>query len=107
MIATASADHTVKLWKLETTTKSYTTTLDSSLEHDNVESTALELSGSFIGHQKWVWDVSFSADSAYLLSASSDSTCRLWDCSSKETVRHYVGHDKAVTSIALHDISIT
>lgn len=33
------------------------------------------------GHQRWVWDAVFSADSCYLISASSDSTAKLWDVS--------------------------
>ena len=64
-----------------------------------------------MGHQRWVWDCAFSADSAYLvtgehifppgssyfhilLTASSDHTARLWEMSSGETVRQYNGHHK-------------
>jgi G protein beta subunit-like protein len=64
-----------------------------------------------MGHQRWVWDCAFSADSAYLvtgehksstyiatflclLPASSDHTARLWEMSSGETVRQYNGHHK-------------
>lgn len=30
------------------------------------------------GHQRWVWDCVFSVDAAYLVTASSDCTARLW-----------------------------
>ena len=58
---------------------------------------------SLLGHQRWVWDCVFSADSAYLVTASSDQTARLWDVAQGETIRHYTGHHKAVTAVALHD----
>ena len=56
-----------------------------------------------MGHQRWVWDAVFSADSAYLVTASSDQTARLWDVAQGETIRHYTGHHKAVITVALHD----
>ena len=55
------------------------------------------------GHQRWVWDAVYSEDSAYLVTASSDQTARLWDVASGETIRHYTGHHKAVICVALHD----
>jgi WD40 repeat protein len=45
--ATCSADTTVKIWSTDGTTFSLETTLE--------------------GHQRWVWDCAFSADSAYLV----------------------------------------
>ena len=38
-------------------------------------------------HQRWVWDACFSADSAYLVTASSDHSARLWDLSSGAAIR--------------------
>lgn len=32
-------------------------------------------------HQRWVWDAVFSADSYYIITASSDQTAKLWDVS--------------------------
>ena len=58
---------------------------------------------TLLGHQRWVWDAVFSADSAYLVTASSDQTARLWDVAQGETIRHYTGHHKAVICVALHD----
>lgn len=50
-LATCSADHTVKIW-------------DASNQRFNLTKT-LE------GHQRWVWDCAFSADSAYLVTGYS------------------------------------
>lgn len=46
------------------------------------------------GHSKWVWDCVFSVDAAYLVTASSDCTARLWDLSSGDAIRVYSGHHK-------------
>jgi len=81
LIATASADKTVKLWNA----KDY------------------KLTRSLNGHTMWVWDIAFSADSAYLVSASSDMIARLWDIAQGETIRHYNGHHKVVNAVALYD----
>lgn len=48
-LATTSADRTVKIWNLA----------------DNCE-----LSQTLTGHKAWVWDCSFSADSAYLVTGT-------------------------------------
>ena len=80
-LATASADHTVKLWSLPD----------------------LSLHRVLAKHQRWVWDCTFSADSAYLVTGSSDQSARLWDLSSGDMLRHFTGHHKAVTAVALND----
>lgn len=80
-LATASADHTVKLWRTDDWT----------------------LHKTLSGHQRWVWDAAYSADSAYLVTASSDNSARLWDLSRGETIRHYTGHHKPVVCVALND----
>jgi G protein beta subunit-like protein len=49
-LATCSADKTVKVWS----TENYEYRLERTLE----------------GHQRWVWDAAFSADSAYLVTGS-------------------------------------
>ncbi|KAI8902437.1 WD40-repeat-containing domain protein [Globomyces pollinis-pini] len=86
LLATCSADHTVKIW-------------DASKQRFTLEKT-------LTGHQRWVWDCAFSADSAYLVTGSSDHTSRLWDIAAGETIRHYNGHQKAVVAVALHDVSV-
>lgn len=81
MLATTSADHTVKIWSAKD----------------------FSLVKTLSGHQRWVWDCVFSADSAYLMTASSDQTARLWDLGQGETIRTYTGHSKAITCVALND----
>lgn len=58
------------------------------------------------GHSRWVWDCVFSVDAAYLVTASSDCTARLWDLASGETIRTYSGHAKAAVCCALNDSAI-
>lgn len=119
-LATTSADHTVGLWQFASSNSSSTDTFSkNSVEHlgeeDSDDSSAeTECEGiekllprhSLEGHLKWVWDCSFSADSAYLVTASSDNTARLWSNSSGECVCIYTGHTKAVTSVALNDLAV-
>eukprot|EP01119_Soliformovum_irregulare_P012889 TRINITY_DN3373_c0_g1_i1.p1 TRINITY_DN3373_c0_g1~~TRINITY_DN3373_c0_g1_i1.p1 ORF type:complete len:232 (-),score=36.26 TRINITY_DN3373_c0_g1_i1:150-845(-) len=83
LLATASADHTVKLWNVKD----------------------FSLFKTLTGHQRWVWDCAFAADSAYIVTASSDQVARLWDVNQGETMRTYTGHNKAVVCVALNDSS--
>jgi len=83
MLATTSADKTIKLWNTVT----------------------WELKRTLEQHQKWVWDAVFSADSLYLVSASSDQSAKLWDLRTGEVARHYSAHNLAVTCVALNDSS--
>ncbi|KAL1933441.1 hypothetical protein VTP01DRAFT_7531 [Rhizomucor pusillus] len=85
LLATCSADKTVKIWDTEKDFK---------------------LALTLTGHQRWVWDCAFSADSAYLVTASSDHVARLWELSQGETIRQYNGHHKAAVCVALNDLSI-
>jgi WD40 repeat protein len=55
---------------------------------------------------RWVWDAVFSVDAAYLVTASSDMTARLWDLSSGESIRTYTGHHRASVCCALNDSAI-
>ena len=52
-----------------------------------------------------MWDCAFSADSAYLVTGSSDKTAKLWDVKSGEVILEYKGHTKAITAVALNDSS--
>lgn len=86
-LATTGADASIKIWSLDKDKNSYT------------------LSRSLLGHSQWVWDCAFSADSAYLVSASSDKVAKLWDREAGECILEYKGHQKAITAIALNDAS--
>ncbi|KAF7508274.1 hypothetical protein GJ744_009419 [Endocarpon pusillum] len=57
------------------------------------------------GHQRWVWDCAFSADSAYLVSVSSDHYARLWELSNGQIIRQYNGHHRGAVCVALNDYS--
>jgi G protein beta subunit-like protein len=81
LLATTSADKTIKIWNVK--------------DYKHIK--------TLTGHSRWVWDCVFSADSAYLVSASSDHVARLWELQSSETIRHYTGHIKAVSCVALSD----
>jgi len=93
-LATCSADTTVKIW--------------------STENDSFRLETRLEGHQRWVWDCAFSADSAYLVTglpyekisliiASSDHIARLWELSSGKTIRQYSGHHKGAVALALND----
>jgi G protein beta subunit-like protein len=81
LLATTSADRTVKLWN----------TKDFSLEK------------TLTGHSRWTWDCVFSADSDYLVTCSSDHSAKLWDVGQGECIRDYTGHHKPVVTVALND----
>ena len=128
-LATASADHTVGLWQFasararrrdaagsgedETQDDDYSFDRESYEEEDGEEEGSSDAGGehrllmrhSLEGHLKWAWDCAFSADSAYLVSASSDNTARLWSVSSGDCIVIYTGHGKAVTAVALNDLA--
>ncbi len=72
--------------------------------HSN-ETFVPKLSKTLTQHTKWVWDCVFSQDSQYLVTASSDHTARLFSLQKGEVVRHYQGHQSAVTCVALNDSS--
>ncbi|RVX09675.1 Target of rapamycin complex subunit wat1 [Vitis vinifera] len=61
------------------------------------------LEKTLVGHQRWVWDCVFSVDGAYLITASSDTTARLWSMSNGQDIKVYQGHHKATVCCALHD----
>jgi WD40 repeat protein len=60
MIASASADTTIKLWSIKG-----------------------QLLQTLTGHQGWVNSVSFSPDGKTIASASADKTVRLWNLDGK------------------------
>jgi len=94
---TTSSDKTAKLWRLPPPR------YDDQAPPPAMMNFALER--TLAQHQRWVWDACFSADSAYLVTASSDHSARLWDLHSGAAIRYYSGHTLAVTCCALNDSS--
>jgi target of rapamycin complex subunit LST8 len=124
-LATCSADHTAKIWSVDPTSLDNTAanspppSID--LAHEKTDEkkkddgkSALErqqnpnafpLETTLHGHQRWVWDCAFSADSAYLVTACSDHYARLWELSSQAVIRQYNGHHRGLVCVALNDYS--
>lgn len=122
-LATAAADHTVGLWEFadsqrggasvdsgaSNTDDRWSNISDADDHEDDGSDSGIEkliLRHSLEGHLKWVWDCAFSADSAYLVSASSDNTARLWSASSGDCISIFTGHLKALTSVTLNDLAL-
>lgn len=82
-LATCSADYTARIWSTE----------------DN-----FSLETTLQGHQRWVWDCAFSADSAYLVTSCSDHYVRLWELATGQIIRQYNGHHKGAIAVALNDV---
>jgi len=54
----------------------------------------------FSGHTKAVASVAFSPDGKIAISGSDDTTLRLWDVATHQTIRTFEGHQAGVTSVA-------
>ncbi|MGH7998576.1 MAG: protein kinase domain-containing protein, partial [Brasilonema sp.] len=78
ILASSSADDTIKLWDIATGQEIYT----------------------FVGHSYSVNSVAFTSDGKILASGSSDHTIKLWDVTTKREIRTLKGHSKEVTSLA-------
>jgi target of rapamycin complex subunit LST8 len=112
-LATTSADHSIKLWKLRQGGVSGSNpgpdeggvpmTQHGGGDKDKDKDKDMPLVKSLTHHQRWVWDAVFSADSSYMVSASSDQSAKLWDLRSGDVIRNYLGHNLAVTCVALND----
>src|SRR5262245_36576188 len=55
------------------------------------------------GHSNFVWDVAVTPDGRRVLSASNDSTVRMWDIASGNSLATFVGHDAFVCSLSVSD----
>ncbi|KAG5921809.1 hypothetical protein E4U61_006238 [Claviceps capensis] len=95
-LATCSADHSAKIWEVDDTTPQ---------TEFSKETKSFPLEATLIGHQRWVWDCAFSADSAYLVTACSDHYARLWEVHSQQIIRQYNGHHRGAVCVALNDYS--
>ena len=82
VLATTSADTTVNLWRPHAEGFAKISTLE--------------------GHSRWVWDAVFSSDGLYIVTGSSDCSCRVWEVATGEE-RLSIQGQHAVTLIALLD----
>ncbi len=53
-----------------------------------------------MGHSHYIEDVVISSDGQFALSASWDSTLRLWDLNTGVTTKRFIGHKKDILSVA-------
>jgi G protein beta subunit-like protein len=102
-LATCSADHTAKIWEV----KDLATMIPvpGQPQPANSSPEPFRLESTLTGHQRWVWDCAFSADSAYLVTACSDHYARLWELHSESIIRQYNGHHRGLVCVALNDYS--
>jgi guanine nucleotide-binding protein subunit beta-2-like 1 protein len=85
MVISGSRDKTLIVWQL---------TPEEGEESYGIPKRSLQ------GHAHFVEDVVLSSDGMFALSASWDSTLRLWDLNSGQTTKRFVGHTKDVLSVA-------
>lgn len=102
-LATCSADHNARIWGVDQGALQLGKA-NESLPQSRKDA-ALPLETSLDSHQRWVWDCAFSADSAYLVTASSDHYARLWELGSQSVIRQYNGHHRGAVCVALNDYS--
>ena len=78
ILATGSADCTIKLWNYKTGKCLHT----------------------LLGHTSWVWSISFSLDGQYLVSTSYDHTIKIWDVNTGKCLRTLLEHTASVVTVA-------
>ncbi|KAF8309761.1 WD40 repeat-like protein [Clavulina sp. PMI_390] len=83
-LLSASADHTTRLWSLETMS--------------NIV--------AYRGHKNPVWDVQWSPTGTYFATASRDRTARLWSSERINALRVFAGHLSDVDCVRFHPNSL-
>ena len=78
LLASGSADRTIKLWDVKTG----------------------QCLNTMRGHTSWVWAVAFSSDNQWLASSSYDKTTRIWQIPSGECLSILSDHTSSVNSVA-------
>jgi transcription initiation factor TFIID subunit 5 len=97
LVAAGFADSSVKLWNVANQV------FDESVGADDAPDAALGDALSFrklVGHAGPVYGTSFSPDNHWLLSASEDTTVRLWSTETAQAVCCYAEHNYAIWDVA-------
>jgi WD40 repeat protein len=82
ILASGSADRTIKLWHPQTG----------------------KLIKTLQGHRSWIWEIAISPDNKFLASGSYDHTVKVWDLESGECSQTLQGHPSSVLSVRFsHD----
>lgn len=118
-LATCSADHTARIWQVDPSASPPLSQMMGNMSMNGTNGTTSDGIGgqgqaaepfplmmTLQGHQRWVWDCAFSADSAYLVTACSDHYARLWDLSTQGIIRQYNGHHRGAVCVALNDTAV-
>lgn len=107
LLATSSADRTAKIWRTADLLPLAKVNSDGKLKEvwqtSETISPLIELKDN---NQRWVWDLAFSADSQYLITASSDNIARVWNVNTGLIKREYIGHQGPITALAFSDTFI-
>uniref|UniRef100_A0A0K8RAE4 Target of rapamycin complex subunit lst8 n=1 Tax=Ixodes ricinus TaxID=34613 RepID=A0A0K8RAE4_IXORI len=113
LLVTSSADATARVWRLSDLLASGDDNGPERLvRRSSSQSSAtrawkvadiLPMAELSNANQRWVWDVAFSGDAQFLITASSDSVARLWSVEPAEVKREFSGHQKALTALAFRD----
>jgi WD40 repeat protein len=78
VLATGSADRTIKLWNYRTG----------------------KCLRTLPGHTSWIWSVAFSPDGQYLASTSYDQTVKVWDLRTGKCLRTLQEHTASVVAVS-------
>src|SRR5688572_4109276 len=53
-----------------------------------------------VGHSGWISSMAFSPDGKWVVTASKDSTLRLWEVATRREVRVFSGHESELYNVA-------